>query len=82
MFFKVAPVVKFVEDKSLKDSVLYTEIGNKEVIKCLVDAFPKPEITLLHNNLLITSDSYMFKESEPSGKQVTITQKNQTKLVC
>jgi len=65
-------VVKFVEDKKIRDSVLYTEIGNKEVIKCLVDAFPKPEITLLHNNVPVLSDSYLFKESEPSGKQVKI----------
>jgi len=69
-------VVKFIEENHVRDLVLYTEIGSKEVIKCQVDAYPKPKITLLHNNLPITSDSYLFRESEPSGKQVEITPKH------
>lgn len=70
---KFAPVVIFTEDKNVKDGLMYSHVGNKEHIKCLIDAYPMPEISLLHNGVPVPSDSYLFKELQASGKQFIMT---------
>lgn len=70
---KFTPVVSILEQKNVKDSVLYTEDGKTEKINFLVDAYPMPELNLFRNDVPITSDSYLFKESQPSGNQFIVT---------
>jgi hypothetical protein len=69
---KFTPVVSLLEQNNVKDSVLYTEHGQKAKINFLVDAYPMPELNLFRNDVPINSDSYLFKESQPSGNQFIV----------
>ena len=66
------PRVSLIEQERLKEGVVYASIGASEEIKCVVDAFPTPKISMLQNNLALPVSS--LKLSELSDNQVNITQ--------
>lgn len=71
---RFSPEVTMLSGKNIKSDKLYTKVDQKEKIKCLVNAYPESDITLIHNGEKIPSDSAdIFIETQPSGKQFILT---------
>lgn len=71
---KFTPIITIPEEDHVKKGILYTKDGQKEKIKCSVDAYPIPMMTLFHNDMPVSSDK-LFKEAQSSGKKIIMTYK-------
>ena len=69
------PRVKLVAQENQNKSVMYTAIARKEQIVCMVNAYPKPKITLLHNNSPVQSSGVMINEKNADQHDYVLTYK-------
>jgi hypothetical protein len=68
--FSVKPRVKLSEDVNINQNVMYTAVGKREQVKCLVESYPTPRMSLLFNDELIPQQSYSFEPSKQVKGQV------------
>jgi hypothetical protein len=58
--FIVKPKVLIVGNESIRKGTLYSYVGHKSQVKCLVSAYPKPIMTLRYNgDNIIPSSNYL-----------------------
>ena len=50
---------------------MYSSVGRKERIGCVVNAYPAPRISLLYNNLPV--ENYVTEEVKDNESQVSAT---------
>ena len=53
-------------------NVLYTSLGKQEQIKCIVDAYPRPVISLLQNGSPVAEQLYSLDKNNEVKDQVVI----------
>ena len=67
----VKPRVKFAESDNVNNSVMYSAVGRKERIACVVNAYPAPQFTLLYNNLPVNKN-FITEEVKDNDSQVSL----------
>lgn len=67
---QVKPRVRLSEGLNINQNVMYTSVGKVEQIKCIVDAYPPPIMSLLRNGSPLSDESYVFNKSETVRDQV------------
>jgi hypothetical protein len=50
---------------------MYSGIDIKETITCLIDSYATPQISLLHNSVVVPAANYAFEATTPE-KHVTL----------
>lgn len=73
ILIKFKPRVKFSNEENINKSVMYSAVGRKEQLKCIVDSYPTPKMSLLFNDVAVPSSSYTFEENKSSDKQFVLT---------
>lgn len=72
LLIKYAPQVKFLDTESTNSSVLYTSIGKREQLICIIKAYPIPKIKLYHKNQEIQESNFKIDENKES-QQYTLS---------
>ena len=65
--------MNIAEQSSVHNDTLYSAIGAKEQIKCLVSSYPTPKMTLLLNDIPVSAADYNLEESKTSDKQYALS---------
>ncbi len=67
------PRVQYTNSTRIVDNTLYSSIGKAERFTCLVDAYPKPTISILFNNLVVNADSLLSTDMDTRVRVDSLT---------
>lgn len=69
----VKPRVRFSDEANIHQGVMYTTLGKLEQVRCIVDAYPRPVMSLLRNEVPISEQSYTFDKNNEVKDQVSVS---------
>lgn len=69
----VKPRVRFQAEANIHKDVMYTSQGKVDQIRCIIEGYPRPVESLLHNGLAVPKDAYTY-EKNPDAKDQVNTQ--------
>lgn len=72
---KFRPKTSISSQINIHENVMYSAIDKKEQFKCEVNSYPKPKITLFHNDVPLSETSYSIDETEPENNHYTLSYK-------
>lgn len=74
MVFKklVKPRVRFHEEANINKNVMYTSQGKVDQIRCIVEGYPRPVVSLTRNGSPISEQAYTYEKTQDAKDQVSL----------